>query len=799
MARALMTRRSKPATRKKKGKRRKSGRPGRFRLYRGIGVTLAVVAIIGFLYVYVSVTSRFGDSIWPIPSRVYSDVLVLAPGEVISADEFAQRLTDSGYAKTSGRPSRAGQFRYSGGTIEVYLREFDAPRQAADIGRYAISFRDGRVNAVRDGGGSWIEKVVVEPLLLATLYGPRHEERQLIDLDDVPEGFRLAVLSAEDARFYGHLGLDLRGILRAAWANLTHGRIVQGGSTITQQTVKNLYLGQQRTWWRKFREMGMSLILDARFDKDEILEVYLNEVYLGQRGPVAVCGVEASARFYFGLPLADLSLGEWALLAGMIRSPGTYNPFVHPDRAVERRAQVLDAMQRLGHVEASQAEAAAGEPLRLASGTRLRAPAPYAVDFVQAHLAERYPTSVLSTKGLRIYTTIDPTVQARATSALKQGLERLEHGYPSVRRQLDERRLQGAVVVTRPSSGAILALVGGRDHAESQFDRAVQARRQPGSCFKPIVFAAGFELAFRGEENGLTAATVLDDSPLELVSGGKEWSPANYDKTFRGDVTVREALEASLNVPTVRAAGRVGLERVVETAHACGIRSPMAPLPSLALGTAEVSPLELASAFGTFANGGVRYAPWIIRSVTDSEGRTLEGQGIHSERAISPQTAFLVTDLLKGVFERGTAKSAAAHGYRGGAAGKTGTTDDTRDSWFVGYSAERLALVWVGYDDNARTGLTGATGALPIWVQIMKREAEAAPLRPGSLEGLVKRKIDPESGELATGGCPQVVEEYFARGTEPVRDCSLHQGRFKRWLRKFLGKNKDKDKDRNQG
>jgi len=787
-----MTRRSKPGVRrKKKGKRRKSGRGSRFRRYRGIGATLAVLTLVGFLYIYVSVTSRFGDSIWPIPSRVYSDVLVLAPGTVVSADEFAGRLTDSGYAKITGPPSRAGQFRRSGATIEVYLREFDAPRQAADIGHYVVAFENGRVRSVRDAGGSWIGEIVVEPLLLATLYGPRHEERQLVDLDEVPEKFQLAVMSAEDSRFYRHHGLDLKGILRAAWANLTHGRIVQGGSTITQQTVKNLYLGQQRTWWRKIREMGMSLILDARYDKDDILEVYLNEVYLGQRGPVAVCGVEAAARFYFGLPLSDLSLGEWALLAGMIRSPGNYNPFVHPDSAVERRAQVLEAMQRLGHISESEAAAAKNEPLRLATGTRLRAPAPYAVDFVQAHLAERYPASVLSTQGLRIYTTIDPTAQTRATVALKQGIERLEHGYPSVRRQIDERRLQGAIVVTRPSTGAILALVGGRDYAESQFDRAVQARRQPGSCFKPLVFAAGFEQAVRGEKNGLTAATLLEDSPFELVSGGKTWTPANYDKTFRGSVTVREALEASLNVPTVRAAQRIGLEQVIETAHACGIRSPMAPLPSLALGTAEVAPLELATAFGTFANGGVRYSPGIIRSVTDTDGSILEGQGIHSERALSPQTAFLVTDLMQGVFERGTAKSATVHGYRGGAAGKTGTTDDTRDSWFVGYTADRLALVWVGYDDNARTGLTGATGALPIWVQIMKNEAEAAPVRPGRLEGMVRRKIDPESGELATGGCPQVVQEYFIRGTEPDRDCALHQGRFKRWLRKFLGKDKD--------
>jgi penicillin-binding protein 1B len=785
-----MTRRKKTGARKKKGKRgkRKQARGNRLRLYRALAVVATVVALVGFLHAYVSVTSRFGDQIWPIPSRVYSDVLVLAPGTVISADELARRLEDSGYSRTTGPPRRPGQFHASGGTVEVDLREFDAPRQKADIGRYVVSFRDGRVGAVRDAGGGWVDRLVVEPVPLATLYGARHEERYLLGLEEVPEGFKSAVLSAEDARFYRHHGIDFRGILRAAWANLTHGRIVQGGSTITQQTVKNLYLGQQRTWWRKFREVGMSVILDARYQKDEILEVYLNEVYLGQRGPVAVCGVEAAARFYFGLPLDDLSLGEWALLAGLIRSPGSYNPFVHPDRAVERRGQVLQAMQRLGHIDASAAEAAASEPLRLATGSRARESAPYAVDFVQAHLAERYPPSVLETRGLRIYTTIDPTTQARAAEALKQGLERLERDYPAIRRQLGQRRLQGAVVVTSPGTGAIRALVGGRDHDESQFDRATQARRQPGSCFKPMVFATGFEAAVRNQGNGLTPSTLLEDSPIELVSGGKAWSPANYDKTFRGSVTVRQALEQSLNVPTVRAAERVGLEQVVEVAHACGIDSPMKPLPSLALGTFEVSPLELAAAYGTFANGGVRYAPWIIRSVTDSEGNVLEGQGIRSERALSPQTAFLLTDLMLGVFERGTAKTAAVHGYRGGAAGKTGTTDDTRDSWFVGYSADRLALVWVGYDDNARTGLTGATGALPIWVRIMAREAAAAPLRVGRTQGLVRRKIDPESGDLATGGCPRVVEEYFVKGTEPTRDCALHQGRFKRWLRKFLGK-----------
>ena len=788
----MTRRRSQTRARSRKKARDRRRRAGRFRLYRGIGVTLFVVALALALHQYVSVTSRFGDRIWPIPSQIYSDVLPLAPGAPLSVSDLAGRLEASGYVRVEGTPARQGQYRRLGSTIEAYIRDFEGPTHATEARALQIQFSENHVRSIRGMDGRRQSRAILEPLLLATLYGPRQEERQLVRLDEVPETFRQAVLAAEDARFYSHLGLDLRGILRAAWANVRQGRIVQGGSTITQQTVKNLYLGQQRTWWRKFRETGLSLIVDARFSKDEILEVYLNEVYLGQRGSVAVCGVDAAARFYFGLPFRDLSLGEWALLAGMIRSPGNYNPLVHPDRAIERRRQILDAMQRLGYVEPSDVETASAEPLRLAKRTRRRSRAPYAVDFVQAQLAELYPRSVLNAQGLKIYTTLDPRLQANAESALDAGLERLERDFPAVRRQAEQRDLQGAIVVTDPSTGAILAMVGGRDYGQSQFNRAAQARRQPGSCFKPLVFAAGFELALEGKPNGLTPASVLEDQPIELVSGGKTWRPANYDEEFRGTVTVRQAIENSLNVPTVRAAQSVGVEQVVETARRCGIGSPMAPLPSLALGTAEVSPLELSTAYGTFANGGVRISPWMIRAVTDADGNYLEGQGVARERAISPQTAFLISDLLHGVFERGTARSASAHGFSGGAAGKTGTTDGTRDSWFAGYTNQILALVWVGYDDNARTGLTGATGALPVWVEFMKRSAQRSPLRLRLPTGIVTRKIDAESGQLARSGCSTVYREHFARGTEPHNDCPLHQGRFKNWIKKFLGKEKKK-------
>jgi penicillin-binding protein 1B len=343
-------------------------------------------------------------------------------------------------------------------------------------------------------------------------------------------------------------------------------------------------------------------------------------------------------------------------------------------------------------------------------------------------------------------------------------------------------------VVTRPSSGAILAMVGGRDYRQSQFNRAAQAHRQPGSCFKPFVYAAGFELAFDHSANGITPATLLDDSPLELVVGGKRWRPSNYDRRFRGIVTAREALEQSLNVPTVRAARQVGLQRVVATARACGITSPLAPLPSLALGAAEVSPLELAAAYGTFAEGGRYHGPWIIRAVRDAGGRRVRGEGREPVEAISRRAAYLVDDLLRGVVERGTARSTARLGYRGRAAGKTGTTDETRDAWFVGYTGDLLALVWVGYDDNAKTGLTGATGALPIWVDLMRR-AVPADLHPERRPTeMVWVRIDPASGLRAGRRCPEVVEELFVRGTEPRDACPLHRGRLRRWLDKLLGK-----------
>ena len=774
---------------------RRSDRPRRsdrrrrpFSLHRVL-VRLAVVAgvALGGLLLYLNVTlaRRFEGRLWMLPSNIYSDVLLVAPGDALDGAELAARLDRSGYARTASEPTKPGQYTREGPTLDVYRRGFEAAGFAGTSRRLKLRFGGGRLASIRDADGQVVDRAIFEPELVATLFGPRQEERHPVRLAELPDRLRDAVIAAEDGRFFAHSGLDLRGILRASWANLQSGRIVQGGSTITQQTIKNLFLDQERTWWRKAREALYAAILDARYAKERILEVYLNEVYLGQRGPVAICGVQAAARFYFGRDAKDLSLGESALLAGLIRSPGRYNPFVDRARARERRDQVLEAMERLELVDAAAAQAARVETIELASGSSGFTLAPYAVDYVRAQLTELYSSETLRWEGLRIYTTLDTLWQTHAERALKEGLARLDRG----RRRRAAGKLQGAVLVLEPSSGAILAMIGGRDYTASQFNRAVQARRQPGSCLKPLVYATGFELAVRGAAEGLTPTTLLDDSPIEMVSGGQTWRPENYDGEFRGWVTVRTALEQSLNVPTVRAAVGIGLDRIIETLKRLGVESPLAEVPSLALGANEVTPLELAGAYAALARQGRAGRPWIVREIVDRDGDVLFRPRVTWSGAISPQAAYLVNEILRGVLREGTARSAADLGYSGDAAGKTGTTDDTRDSWFVGYTPERLCLVWVGYDDNARTGLTGASGALPIWVDLMRRAGEAEHLLPEEVpEGIIARRVDPESGGLALHACPRIIEEHFLEGTEPERDCVLHGGRLRRWFHKLRGK-----------
>jgi penicillin-binding protein 1B len=752
----------------------------------GLGVPLVVAGLILVLAVYTQITLSFEGRLWTLPARVYSAPLRLSPGRAVDAGALVSRLARCGYARVESSPSSPGQYRRRPSAVDLFVRGFSGGKRPVVARRVVLNFDRESIASISDERGRPVASIELEPELLSLVFGRQQQERMIVPLADVPKVLVDAVLAAEDARFYRHAGIDPLAVLRAAVTNVKSGRIVQGGSTITQQTVKNLYFSQERTWWRKIREASMSVILDSRYSKDRILEVYLNAVYLGQRGSVSICGVQAASRYFFGRNVADLSLAEAATLAGMIRNPGGYNPFTHADRAVERRNAVLDAMLDLGVADKAEVARAKAESLRVASGGAGFAQAPYVVDFVRAQIAELYSDQVLAENGLEIYTTIDTLVQASAEEALARGLARLEADVPIIRRQKARRRLQGSVIVTDPRSGAILALVGGRDYQDSQFNRATQARRQPGSCFKPFVYLAAFQAAMAGKDGGLTPASILDDSPFELVSGGRTWRPSNYDGMFLGPLPARAALEESRNVPTARAALSVGLNSVIATAKACGFTENFAPLPSLALGAQEVTPLELATAYGTLATFGINVPARILEDVEVRDGRKLEKRVREAREAVVPVAAYLVDDVLRGVLIRGTAASASALGFRGDAAGKTGTTDDTRDAWFVGFTPEILALVWVGYDDNTKTGLTGASGALPIWVDLMMHAqhrwaGSTFPEPPGVL----RVEVDPESGELAVAGCPKRAEEVFAAGTEPG-PCSLHQSAFKRWWNKLF-------------
>jgi penicillin-binding protein 1B len=752
-----------------------------------------VAALIFLLAIYTQITLTFEGRVWTLPARVYSARLHLVPGRAIDLKAFVARLDRCGYARVETLPTRPGQYRRRPASVDLFVRGFAGGDRPIVPRRVVLTFAGDAITGIGDERGRSVASLDLEPELLSLVFGRQQEERMIIPLAEAPKVLVDAVLAAEDARFFRHGGIDPLAVLRAAFTNVKSGRIVQGGSTITQQTVKNLYLSQERTWWRKIREALMSVIVDSRYSKGRILEVYLNAVYLGQRGSVSICGVQAASRYFFGRNVSDLSLAEAATLAGLIRNPGGYNPFTHPERAVERRNLVLDAMLELGFADKAAIARAKVEPLRVASGGAGYAQAPYVVDFVRAQLTELYSKEVSAENGLEIYTTIDSIVQAAAEAALGRGLTRLEAEVPHIRRQRAHRRLQGCVIVTDPRSGAILALVGGRDYQDSQFNRATQARRQPGSCFKPFVYLAAFQAAMAGEDGGLTPASILDDSPFELVSGGRVWRPANYDGTFRGALSAREALEDSRNVPTARAAQEVGIDRVITTAKACGFTEKFEPLPSLALGAQEVTPLELATGYGTLASLGLRVQPHIVESVTVRGGRKLEKRPIEGAAAVVPAAVFLVDDVLRGVLTRGTAASSAALGFRGDAAGKTGTTDDTRDAWFVGFTPEILSLVWVGYDDNAKTGLTGAVGALPIWVDLMMHvEHRWAGSTFPEPAGILRAEVDPESGELAVSGCPERVEEVFAEGTEPG-PCSLHQNAFKRWWNKLFHRSRERN------
>jgi penicillin-binding protein 1B len=727
---------------------------------------LMVIVTIYFYYFSREIRDAFASRKWSVPARVFSAATPIYPGQSISMATLEESLTRRRYRPTTSKDLHAGEFRRGNNSIAAYLREFRFPGKEIVAQQVVFQFTRDKLSSIEGPQGP-LPLLELEPLDLARLFGSNRESRLLININQVPRYLVDAVTAIEDHRFFEHRGVDWWGILRALWTDLRTRSIAQGGSTITQQLVKNHFLTAERTIRRKVVEASMALILEASYSKDEILEMYLNEIYLGQRGSVAIHGMGEAARYYFGRNVEDLTLSEAATLAGMIQRPNAFSPYRHDRACQERRNAVLKRMFDLDLLPASAYEEARLSPIKVPSEVLPVKAAPYFVDTVRQQLQELYAPQVLEREGLTIYTSLHAEISDAAERAVHEGLQQLEQEHPKLAADTENTPLQALMIVLQPKTGAVLALVGGRDYDASTFNRALYARRQPGSVIKPFVYLAGLDQA--------TPISSLTDTPTTYDINGRPWSPHNYDQRYRGLVTVRQALEESLNVPTVQLAMNVGLPKVIEALRTLGIQSPLQPVPSLALGAFEVTPLELARAYATLDNEGQQPYLLAVKSVVADTGEVQQQRHIDMTSVTDAAKAYIITSMLEGVIQRGTAKSARSLGIDFPCAGKTGTTSDYVDSWFVGYTTDLLALVWVGCDERVSTGLTGASGALKIWARFCRLIRPWMHPQPFKVPpGIVQRLVCTDTGLLAAANCTRKQIESFLSDRVPNAVCDIH-------------------------
>ena len=676
------------------------------------------------------VTEKFEGQKWRFPSKVYSDSYLLYVGINLRLDDLAEKLRRLGYYETQSAPKSKGEYRVAkaDGAVDIFLHDFSYPTEQVKGFPVRIVLHGNFVSRIENPtNGKEMFSLELEPELVTGLYKLIWQERRVVKLSEVPPLLIKSILAIEDERFYSHHGVDPIGVLRAMWVNLRSFSFQQGGSTLTQQLMKNFLLTDERTLTRKIPEAVMALIAERKYSKDVILENYLNEIYLGQRGSQGIFGVWEAAQFYFSKPLSDLTVGESALLAGLIRAPNRLSPYKSAEAATKRRNVVLGKLLDDQIINRKQYDTALREKLPQRALAKVTNDAPFYVDYLRRELEQNYSNDVLTQEGLRIFTSLDLQLQRIADRALTEGLKKLEASHPALKKKGADDSLEGAIIVLRPQTGEIKAMTGGRNYQKSQFNRVFQARRQPGSIFKPFVYLAAL---MYGGQSGVryTPDTVLNDSQFTWSYDGQEWQPNNYNNEYFGAVTFRRALESSLNSATGRVAQDVGIRRVRDLAYRLGIQSPLPTVPSLALGSAEVTPLEVAVAFSTLANNGVRTRPLAVKQVIDQNTKVLEKRDVRVEQVVSPQLANAMNQLLKGVLDRGTAAGARRLGFTRPAAGKTGTTNDYKDAWFVGYTPDLLAVVWVGFDGQSKLNLSGADAALPIWTEFMKAATASMPV-----------------------------------------------------------------------
>jgi penicillin-binding protein 1B len=687
------------------------------------------------------VIREFQGRHWSVPARVFAAPLELYAGAPVAAGDLEEELRRLHY-RTGDPMAGPGFYRRHGDTFDLHARRvrfLDELREPT-----LVSIRAGRdsITALKNADGTELPVFRLDPPVVGSVFPVHGEDRLVLSPADVPPLLRSGIKLIEDRRFDEHHGVDAYGLLRALWANLRARRVVQGGSTLTQQLVKNYFLSDEQTFARKATEAVMAMRLEAHYSKEEILVAYLNEVYLGQDGARAVHGFGLASEYYFAKPLAELDVGELALLIGLVKGPSFYDPRKHPDRARSRRNLVLQMLADAHLIDPAAAKRTAANPLALRPPGGSYVPA--YLDLVRRHLKRDYAEADLAAAGLAVYTSLDPRAQGAAELALTSHLKRLDAAG-----RVRGASLEGAVIVAEPNSGDVVAVVGGREVGADGFNRALDARRPIGSLVKPAVYLAAIET---GRYN---AATVIEDAPIELKLGdGSIWAPQNFEHQTYGRVPMVRALAESMNLATVRLGLDIGLPRVAETLQRLGLEARPALNPSLLLGTVEMTPLEVVEVYTALANGGFRARLRAVHAVLDEQGRPLKSFKVQVEAAASPAAVFQLDRMLTLVTTRGTARDAPARLPRGTVvAGKTGTSSDTRDSWFAGFTGNYVAVVWVGYDDNRATGLTGAAGALPVWADTL------AKLKPASFEPVP----------------PELVEDRvigYGDGLETTADCS---------------------------
>jgi len=758
-------------------------------------VTAAVLSVpivvlcfaIGYYYVTFArvIDQRLHGERERVLPRVFARPLELRRGQSLTDHQLIDRLNDLGYAERL-EPGKPGEFAVANGIVSILGRAKDLngrlikvsfQRPVPAVQRAArrpgpppkLSERVERLQL----GSEARDRVVLDAPLLTSLISGEREKRRPVALTAIPERVTQAVLAIEDRRFYDHPGVD---VIRSIGAIITNLRgetpYLVGGSTISQQLVKNFFLTPEKSLKRKVMEQTMALVLERRATKDEILELYLNDIPLGQRGSFGIRGVSEAARLFFGKDLSNVSLAEAATIAGVIQSPSALNPFNNPARCRERRNVVLQAMADSGYIAQEAADQASAEPLTLVQRA-LESEAPHFVDYIGQQLASDFPgLTTTTTEAVEVYTTLDLHLQRLALDAVRDGLGNVDK---LLSRRKRKGRAEAALLAVDPRTGEILAMVGGRFYNQSQYNRAVTSRRQPGSVFKPFVYLAAFQQAVEGGSTNASPAALVDDSPMSWETNEGWWEPANYENEYDGPITWRRALARSRNLATIKVAEQTGFDKVAALWRRLGVGNAPRAYPSIALGVFEATPLEIATAYTIFPNlGTLRPLRSLLR--VEREGKALPVKVTSPKAITNPAATYLVTNMMRSVLNEGTGAGARGQGFTLDGAGKTGTTNDLRDAWFAGFTPELLTVVWVGFDDNQPLGLSGAQAALPIWSQFMSRALaghQSVSFEPP--EGVSFVDIDADTGKLPEPGCPHVITEAFLPGTEPTEVCDLHR------------------------